>query len=95
MIMEYSLLIDKMPGTTFQKKVWKEIAKIPRGSVKTYGEIAKAIGSPGATQAVGTACGKNPLPIIIPCHRVVAANSLGGYAYGTELKEVLLASEMS
>jgi methylated-DNA-[protein]-cysteine S-methyltransferase len=80
-------------GTPFQKKVWEEIRKIPYGQVRTYKEIAEAIGS--APIAVGTACGKNRIPIIIPCHRVVSKNGLGGYSFGKgiETKKILLKLE--
>ncbi|MDZ7763080.1 MAG: methylated-DNA--[protein]-cysteine S-methyltransferase [Melioribacteraceae bacterium] len=61
-------------GTDFQIEVWKEVLKIPYGKTKTYLEIAKAIGDPGAARAVGNANNKNPIPILIPCHRVVGAN---------------------
>ena len=69
-------------GTDFQKRVWKKMIKIPYGKVKTYGEIAQSLQSPGASRAVGTACGKNPVLLVIPCHRVVGANSLGGFSGG-------------
>ena len=81
-------------GTEFQKAVWNELLKIPFGKTKTYGEIAKAIGKPKAGRAVGSACNKNPLAIIIPCHRVIGANGkLTGFACGTETKEWLLGHE--
>ena len=65
-------------GTDFQRRVWKEMQKIKPGRVKTYGEIAKTLHS--SPRAVGNACGANPIPILIPCHRVVAQSSLGGYS---------------
>jgi O-6-methylguanine DNA methyltransferase len=80
-------------GTDSQMTVWREIAKIPYGKTKTYTEIATAIGNPKAVRAVGTACGRNPYPIIIPCHRVLAAHGLGGYLYGLEMKKQLLELE--
>ena len=81
-------------GTEFQKSVWNELLKIPFGKTKTYGEIAKAIGKPKAARAVGSACGKNPLAIIIPCHRVLGMNGkITGFAWGTEIKEWLLGHE--
>ena len=68
-------------GTKFQIKVWKAIAKIPRGQVRTYKELAKLIKKPKAARAVANACGKNPYPIKIPCHRVIRSDgSLGGYS---------------
>jgi len=78
-------------GTEFQKKVWKELTQIPYGATCTYKDIATAIGNKNATRAVGGANNKNPIPIIIPCHRVVGANkTLTGYAYGLETKKYLL-----
>ena len=68
-------------GTDFQIKVWKAIAKIPKGKVKTYKELAKSIYMPKAARAVANACGKNPYPIKIPCHRVIRSDgTLGGYS---------------
>lgn len=81
-------------GTAFQKTVWRSLLKIPYGETSSYKEIAKTIGNPRATQAVGTAIGKNPFLIIIPCHRVIKADgSLGGFAYGREIKRRLLEIE--
>lgn len=78
-------------GTDFQKAVWSEIAKIPPGETRTYKNIAMAIGKEHATRAVGSACHQNPIPIIIPCHRVLGVGgSLIGYNGGLELKEKLL-----
>jgi methylated-DNA-[protein]-cysteine S-methyltransferase len=74
----------KLKGTDFQIKVWNEIKKIPRGSVRTYKEIAIAINHPKSYRAVANACKKNPIPIIIPCHRVIGSNgNIGGY-FGKE-----------
>ena len=71
----------KLNGTKFQIKVWKAISKIPRGQVRTYKELAKLIKKPKAPRAVANACGKNPYPIKIPCHRVIRSDgSLGGYS---------------
>ena len=70
-----------MKGTVFQIKVWNELKNIPKGEVRTYKEIAKAIGKPNSARAVANACGKNPKPVEIPCHRVVRSNGyLGGYS---------------
>ena len=81
-------------GTDFQRKVWREIEKIPLGRTKTYLEIAKAIGKPGASRAVGSACGANPIPLFVPCHRVVASNGgLGGFSGGLDIKRKLLQME--
>lgn len=81
-------------GTPFQQKVWTALRHIPYGETRTYGEIAKAIGQPGAARAVGMANNRNPLLILIPCHRVVGADgSLTGYAAGLPQKEKLLKLE--
>lgn len=75
----------------FRSKVMGEISKIPYGTVRTYGEVAEAIGRPGSSRAVGTACRENPLPILIPCHRVIpTTGGYGNYAGGTGLKRKLL-----
>ncbi|MCX5876804.1 MAG: MGMT family protein [Deltaproteobacteria bacterium] len=77
-------------GTEFQRHVWDCIAKIPYGETKTYGELAQALGKPGAARAVGQACNANPLALIVPCHRVTGSCGLGGFAGGTEAKKYLL-----
>ena len=76
-------------GTPFQEKVWRELLKIKYGERVSYGEIGERIGSK-AYRAIGNACGKNPIPLIIPCHRVVGKNNLGGFSLGIELKKKLL-----
>jgi O-6-methylguanine DNA methyltransferase len=81
-------------GTAFQKQVWKAISLIPGGQTVTYGELAEMINKPRAVRAVGTACGRNPLPLFIPCHRVTAAEGrLGGFSAGLPWKRYLLAIE--
>ena len=81
-------------GTAFQQRVWAALRAIPYGETRTYGELAAAIGSPNASRAVGMANHRNPIPIIIPCHRVIGANgTLTGYAGGLEVKQKLLALE--
>ncbi len=81
-------------GTKFQKKVWARLGNIPYGSIVSYGDIAKKLGNSKASRAVGAANGKNPIPLIIPCHRVVGANgSLTGFAHGLNIKEKLIALE--
>lgn len=83
-------------GTEFQKCVWKALLEIPYGQVRTYGEIARTIGSPYAARAVGMACNRNPLWIVVPCHRVIGADgSLTGYADGIDMKKTLLELEKS
>ena len=83
-------------GTKFQLKVWNYLKKIPKGKVKTYLEVAKAIGNPKAFRAVANAVGKNPYPLKIPCHRVIRSDgSLGGYSGkgGVKTKKILLKRE--
>lgn len=83
--------IDKLEGTDFQKNVWKELCKIPYGKTKTYKDIAYAINRPRAIRPVATAIGKNPLMILIPCHRVIGSDGkLCGYAYGLSVKKYLI-----
>ena len=78
-------------GTAFQQAVWNSLLEIPYGEVRTYGEIADRIGKPGAARAVGQAANRNPLWIVIPCHRVVGKNgALTGYAGGLQMKQFLL-----
>ena len=89
----FSLPIE-MQGSRFQLLVWRELLAIPYGQTTSYGEISKRIGSPGASRAVGSAIGRNPLAIVVPCHRVIAATgALGGYSGGQEQKRFLLSHE--
>tara|TARA_B100000965_G_scaffold121531_1_gene100498 strand:+ start:474 stop:749 length:276 start_codon:yes stop_codon:yes gene_type:complete len=86
----------KLNGTKFQVKVWGFLKKIPKGSVKTYSQVARAIGKPLAIRAVATAIGKNPFPHKIPCHRVIRSDgSIGGYSGkgGAKMKRILLKKE--
>lgn len=81
-------------GTEFQQRVWEELKRIPYGETISYGELAKRIGAPNGSRAVGLANGRNPLSIVVPCHRVIGANGkLTGYGGGIERKEALLAFE--
>ena len=81
-------------GTEFELKVWHALSRIPYGETRSYGDVAGELGIKGGARAVGGACGKNPLPIIVPCHRVVGALGLGGYsAGGVGTKEILLRLE--
>ena len=81
-------------GTDFQKKVWRTLEDIPRGETRSYADVARAVGCPGGARAVGAALAANPLPILIPCHRVVGADgSPGGYSGGAALKKMLLLLE--
>jgi AraC family transcriptional regulator of adaptative response/methylated-DNA-[protein]-cysteine methyltransferase len=85
---------DLSAGTEFQQSVWNAMLRIAVGQTKSYAEIAAAIGKPKATRAVGGACGANPVPVLIPCHRVLAANKrLGGFSSGLDWKRKLLARE--
>lgn len=81
-------------GTEFQKNVWNALRRIRLGTTRSYGEIAKQIGKPRAVRAVGGACGANPVPVLVPCHRVLAANKkLGGFSGGLAWKRALLTRE--
>ena len=87
----------KLEGSEFQIKVWNEIAKIPKGETKSYKEVAIAIRRPKSYRAVANACGKNPYPIEIPCHRVIKSNGeIGGYSAkgGSKAKRILLSKEL-
>ena len=79
--------------TEFQIKVWKELVKISWGETRTYKQVATSIGKPNACRAVAGACATNPLALIIPCHRVTGTKNIGGYYWGTIMKEYLLDSE--
>jgi methylated-DNA-[protein]-cysteine S-methyltransferase len=90
---EFDLPLD-MQGTEFQKRVWRELLAIPYGETRGYGELAAAMGAPKAVRAVGAANGANPIPIVVPCHRVIGASGkLVGYGGGLELKRRLLELE--
>ena len=81
-------------GTEFQQAVWRALREIPSGETRSYGDIARRVGRPAAARAVGAACGRNPIGILVPCHRVVGTNgSLTGYAGGLQRKRALLAHE--
>lgn len=83
-----------MHGTPFQREVWRALVDIPYGETISYGELARRVGAPGAARAVGLANGRNPVPIIVPCHRVIGANgTLTGYGGGLDRKRWLLAHE--
>jgi O-6-methylguanine DNA methyltransferase len=86
--------LDLSAGTPFQQSVWRALEKIPFGQTRSYGEIASAIGNAKGVRAVGGACGANPIPVLVPCHRVLAANGkLGGFAGGLAWKRTLLERE--
>jgi AraC family transcriptional regulator of adaptative response/methylated-DNA-[protein]-cysteine methyltransferase len=85
-----------LQATAFQRRVWQELQKIPRGTTKTYSQIARAVGKPRAVRAVARACATNPVSIVVPCHRVVRADgNLAGYRWGISRKETLLTRERS
>ena len=89
---KFTLKLD-IHASPFHKKALEQVARIPYGRTMTYGEIARAVGNPRASRAVGAANANNNLPIVIPCHRVVASSGLGGYGGGIELKKKLLRLE--
>lgn len=89
---EFDLRME-MDGTAFQRDVWTELARIPYGETISYGELARRVGRPKGPRAVGQANGANPIAIIVPCHRVLASNGIGGYGGGLTVKRALLALE--
>jgi len=91
---DFDLPLDLDTATDFQRQVYAELLKVPHGRVTTYGELAEAIGRAAGARAVGQAVGANPIPVVIPCHRVVAADGrLGGFSGGLGVKVALLAIE--
>lgn len=90
----FTCRVDLSCGTPFQRKVWRTLQTIPRGQTRSYAWVARKIGSPRAVRAVGAACGANPVPIIVPCHRVIASDgSPGGFRWGLQRKKRLLRLE--
>lgn len=90
---QFDLPIE-MEGTAFQKRVWDELKKIPYGETRSYKDIARALKDANASRAVGTANGRNPISLIVPCHRVISSDgTMGGYAGGLTIKEMLLSIE--
>ncbi|HPD15942.1 MAG TPA: methylated-DNA--[protein]-cysteine S-methyltransferase [Planctomycetota bacterium] len=86
--------LDLSSATPFQRKVWEELRRVPFGTTLSYGELARRVGAPRAARAVGQAVGDNPIPIVIPCHRVIRSNGdLGGFSAGLEIKRWLLRHE--
>ncbi|MGA2866384.1 MAG: methylated-DNA--[protein]-cysteine S-methyltransferase [Verrucomicrobiota bacterium] len=86
--------LDLSRGTDFQQAVWRRLCQIPCGQTRSYTQLAQAVGRPKALRAVGGACGANPIPVLVPCHRLLAANgSLGGFSAGLDWKRALLARE--
>ena len=89
---EFELPME-LDGTAFQREVWTELTRIPYGKTISYGELARRVGRPNGPRAVGQANGRNPIPIIVPCHRVLASNGIGGYGGGLTVKRALLELE--
>ena len=85
--------LDLSAGTEFQRRVWAALQKIPFGKTRTYAQVAAAIGNPQSARAVGHACGANPIPVLVPCHRVLAKGGLGGFSSGLDWKRRLLRRE--
>ncbi|WP_425440201.1 methylated-DNA--[protein]-cysteine S-methyltransferase [Pseudosporangium ferrugineum] len=93
-VTDFGVPIELRGGSAFERAVWGQIALIPYGEMVTYGKIATALGDPGAARAVGTACNRNPIPVIVPCHRVVGAGGkLVGFGGGLPRKRQLLELE--
>ena len=94
---DFDFPLDLSSGTAFRQEVWRAALKVPYGSVWTYGQLAEAAGHPRAARAVGGALAANPLPILVPCHRIVTADGLGGFmgSRDTGLKAVMLGLERS
>ncbi len=93
-VVDFSTLNLEPHGTEFQMDVWKALCEIPYGELRTYSDIARAVGRPNAVRATGSAIGANPIAIFIPCHRVVRiGGDMGGYAYGLNMKKKLLKIE--
>jgi methylated-DNA-[protein]-cysteine S-methyltransferase len=90
---EFDVELVPSPATEFQREVWTALCAIPYGEVRTYGDVADAVHRPRAMRAVGNANHANPWPVVVPCHRVVAARGLGGYGGGGAVKRYLLALE--
>jgi methylated-DNA-[protein]-cysteine S-methyltransferase len=89
----FDVALDLSGGTEFERAVWGALAALPFGATCTYGELARAIGRPGAARAVGGAAGQNPVPILVPCHRLLARGGLGGFNGGLATKRALLGLE--
>lgn len=93
---DFDLELDHALSTGFQREVHEHLVEVPFGQTETYQEVAEAVGNPKAVRAVGTACGANPIPIVVPCHRVLRTDgSLGGYRGGLSVKTVLLELEQA
>ncbi|MFF0231685.1 methylated-DNA--[protein]-cysteine S-methyltransferase [Micromonospora sp. NPDC005252] len=92
----FTVPVSPPPGSEFERAVWREMTRIPYGETLTYGEVARLVGDPGAARAVGVACNRNPIPVIVPCHRIVGAGGkLVGFGGGLPRKVKLLELEAS
>lgn len=90
----FDLPLDVLGGTPFQRRVWRAIARIPWGETRSYAWLAKQVGRPRTVRAVANACGANPTPIVVPCHRIIASDgTIGGFSSGLALKRKLLQLE--
>ncbi len=90
----FSIPLDPLEGTSFQRKVWEQLQQIPYGQIRSYGDVARAVGNPRGARAVGLANKRNCIPIVIPCHRVIRTNGdIGGYDSGLHIKRALLELE--
>ncbi|MBN1541521.1 methylated-DNA--[protein]-cysteine S-methyltransferase [candidate division KSB1 bacterium] len=89
----FSVQLDWQGFSAFEIEVWTALREVPSGRVMTYGELAQKIGKPGAARAVGGALHRNPLPLVVPCHRIVSKSGIGGFAVGVEIKRALLQHE--
>lgn len=93
-LQEFTLPLSVPHGSDFERAVWTQMRRIPYGEMQTYGEVAKIVGDPGAARAVGVACNRNPLPIVVPCHRIVGAGGkMVGFGGGIPTKRHLLELE--
>lgn len=91
---EFTVPLHVKRGSEFERAVWERMKQIPYGETRSYGSIATAVGEPGGAQAVGTACNRNPIPVIVPCHRIIGADGkLVGFGGGLERKRILLELE--
>ncbi len=91
---DFALPLSVTRGSDFERAVWQQMTLIPYGETKSYGAVAAAVGEPGGAQAVGTACNRNPLPVIVPCHRIIGSDGkLVGFGGGLERKRILLELE--
>lgn len=90
----FTVKVSPIAGTRFQRRIWSAIARIPYGETRSYADMARAAGRPGAVRAAGSACGANPTPLVVPCHRVIRSDgTMGGFSGDLRMKKALLALE--